>query len=72
MLINFIAQIKEFLSRKIMNKIAESFLTKSVPVDEREYLHIFLHQKQKSLKKQITASYGSLIVITNVISFFLI
>ena len=72
MLINFIVQIKGFLSRKIMNKIIESFLTKSVPVDEREYLHIFLHPKQKSLKKQITASHGSLIVITNVISFFLI
>ena len=31
-----IVQIKDFLSRKIMNKIVELFLTKSVPVDLRE------------------------------------
>lgn len=51
-------QITGFLSRKIMNKIAEAFLTKSVTADQREQMHILLHQKQKSLKRSNKAFYG--------------
>ena len=53
-----LVQIKDFLSRIIMNKFAEPFLTKSVTADSTDSLHTLLHIKVKSLKRQITAFYG--------------
>lgn len=50
-----VVQKMMYLSRKNMNKIAELFLTKSVPVDVSGQLHTLHHTMKKCLKRENTS-----------------
>lgn len=50
-----VVQKMMYLSRKNMNKIAEIFLTKSVPVDVSGQLHTLHHTMKKCLKRENTS-----------------